>query len=892
MLTTLAFLLDPQHLGTVVRYPLSPDFAAAWECLPRYRDSDTSKPVRPAYASLATALSAVTNQPVVLMPDILDRPDDEQPLPTVLVTTDPIPGRLLTRAVRSWERHVRGGEDANTLAPLLADSETHQEELARFICGADLGRPRAPQWFYRVAAWNFAAHVGRKDLHLPALRLPEALHGEGEQQRGGTRLKWLMDTSGSLLAWDHVLTHHAGQPRATGHAMHKIDFRVITLPGESRIAVHALPTFSRLATHWASTRTAFVARGKDTVLRLPVGHRRTEDGWEPYARGFTTQVVDACNLETITLGTNDTLAAGTGTVRALIPAPVEHPLGKGTGTRFNLYLANYIKRAAHKLKPTQVTYERTDFEVTRPAKGPITRDDLPQALAGTRAATVRLLALYDSEYTRERMITALTDYLDDPEQAPPWHDGRDFPLVGPVSVHFRRMPELVSTVPVHWDQHLAFLTSLPHADLTGVWIETRWNPKKRARRDRAEDYDPKRDLRRHFHHRGVVSQFIAHRNRPKPRPATAPAPDGTATAVPVCAHDAEPPIAEAGARAPGRPKVDYPAINGLRDLLLRLGAIDRRLADAVPFTDTALLIGLHLRQQRVSNRTIGSADRTQMVEVLTGLRTSADPDEPWRLGIYNRQNHSWVSLPNGEAAFGSGPIGVDGHARHADGAQLVREHIKAALRILPTGLPVIVFADAEACRTIWPALQHAQLGEGPYPGDDLAAQGRPVAVVTINASYGEVPTPVDRADGRRKDQERPAAPDTYLHRRTTATGVTSWYLAQASRTYNGFGQTSINGSNHTRFTLPNDLKDTVLGKDWHSFTATQITVPVPGPYDPEQLAALTAALCHQSLGWDARTRHPVPLHIAGCVDKNHSEHRGPSTGLTDTDTPSDDSDSP
>ncbi|MEU3317393.1 RNaseH domain-containing protein [Streptomyces sp. NPDC006662] len=51
--------------------------------------------------------------------------------------------------------------------------------------------------------------------------------------------------------------------------------------------------------------------------------------------------------------------------------------------------------------------------------------------------------------------------------------------------------------------------------------------------------------------------------------------------------------------------------------------------------------------------------------------------------------------------------------------------------------------------------------------------------------------------------------------------------------------------------------------------------PNPGR-DPEQLAALAAQLCHQSLAWDARTRHPFPLHVAGAMDRAHPEYRSPS----------------
>ncbi|WP_431949467.1 RNaseH domain-containing protein [Actinacidiphila sp. bgisy167] len=886
MLTSLAYLLEPERLGRVVLYRLTKDFSEAWRQLPRYRDNDTSKPVRPAYAGLATALSAVTSQPIVIMPDAITPPEDDFAVPAVLATTKPIAPRLLTRAVRSWEQLIRGGADDNTLAPLLAQSEMVKPKLGFFIENAASGRPRAPQWFYRVAAWNFAATLARTPLHLPA--------GTAD---AGKRLEWLMDTRGSLLAWDHVLKGQTERPARIGYGMHKLDFRVITLPGEPRIGIHVLPTFSRLATHWAGTRTAFVERGKNnTVLRLPVGHRRTDEGWEPYARNFAAQVVSACNLEAIKLGTNETLADMSGSVRALVPGPTEHPLGKGTGTRFNLYLANHVKTAAAKLKIEQVTYGRTDVEVIRHTTGPVVREDVDHALSGTGQDRVRVLALYDDEYTRERMITALTPYLEDPEQAADWNDNRDHQLTERLCVQLRRVPALVSPTPIDWDRELAFLAPLVSTALTGVWVETIWNPKKRTTRrgQQADVYDPKRDLRRHFHRRGTVSQFIAQRPRPRPpKPEDEeglPPEPGTDADLEILGADGAPePSEDETPKKPkrSRPRLDYPAINGLRDLMFRMGAVDGRLAEGVALDRPTILVGLHLRQQRISSK-IGSADRTQMVEVLTALHTDPDPRWPWRLEMYSRRDHAWLPLPQGEAAFGTGPIGVDQHARHKEGAALVREHIKAALRILPGQTPLVIFVDTEACRTIWPGLQHARFGEATLPSEGLDDNGRSVAVVSINTSYGEVPTPVDRADARgRRDPARPQAPDDWLHERTTATGLTSWYFAQKSRSYDGFGQTGINGSTYTRFTIPEDLRDKLLRKDWHSFTATQITVPQPGEHRAKDLAALAAALCHQSLAWDARTRHPVPLHVAGAVDRNHPEYRGPSFE-TETDQPGDD----
>ncbi|MEU9489281.1 RNaseH domain-containing protein [Streptomyces decoyicus] len=59
-------------------------------------------------------------------------------------------------------------------------------------------------------------------------------------------------------------------------------------------------------------------------------------------------------------------------------------------------------------------------------------------------------------------------------------------------------------------------------------------------------------------------------------------------------------------------------------------------------------------------------------------------------------------------------------------------------------------------------------------------------------------------------------------------------------------------------------------------TAAQIAVPHAGERDPQHLAALAAQFCHQSLAWDARTRHPFPLHVADAMDRAHPKYRSPS----------------
>nr|WP_239106220.1 RNaseH domain-containing protein [Streptomyces rubrogriseus] len=340
------------------------------------------------------------------------------------------------------------------------------------------------------------------------------------------------------------------------------------------------------------------------------------------------------------------------------------------------------------------------------------------------------------------MTEALAAYTSTPERPLDCGDHQDHRLSQRLVVRFHRLRALDHAKQVDRDGELDFLDQLQDDAVNGAWVETIWNPKptKREREAGQQRHDHKRDLRRALYERGIVSQFLARQSQPDPDDA---------------ADEAD---TDAEAEAPK----DDKAINALRDLLFRLGCVDDRLRHVTDLADEPILVGIHLRQQRVSNRRPGAADRTQMVEVLTALHTSNDPERPWRLDSYDHHAHDWRPQAAAEAAFARRAIGREGHARHEEGAPLARQHIESALKVLPSDRPLITFLDTEACRTIWPGLQNVRFGKGPLPGDDLRTETRSVAVVAINTSYGEVPTPVENTASPRKNQTPAEAPEASL----------------------------------------------------------------------------------------------------------------------------------
>ncbi|WP_373889280.1 RNaseH domain-containing protein [Nocardia sp. XZ_19_369] len=96
-------------------------------------------------------------------------------------------------------------------------------------------------------------------------------------------------------------------------------------------------------------------------------------------------------------------------------------------------------------------------------------------------------------------------------------------------------------------------------------------------------------------------------------------------------------------------------------------------------------------------------------------------------------------------------------------------------------------------------------------------------------------------------------------------------LAQPSRVHRS-GAAGRAGTDHTRWTLPAH-RERWMPDDWHALTGTEISIPRPGGWDTDQLAALAARLCQQTVSWDDRTRLPTPLHLAKCADDDHPRHQ-------------------
>lgn len=828
MLITLSYRLPraraAEILGTITAYPLTAEFSDAWSKLPKGKSGK-----QPHYSSLATGLCAATAQPVRLFGE-RDLTEDEVDAGSrmLLLTSRPFDYRLPV-ALTTWEHQIRGDQAPETLTPLLPEPEPARP-LADYITFRPNASPEAPNWVYRSAAWQLTAHLARQPLRID----------------GRPPLTLRMDTDGSLLAWeaDDLIT----SPDGTAFGMARIAARLVTSPGTGDLIVCFSAHLSRIAPKWAAVKRAWIARDDPgaLLLRLPVHHRRRPrddpraeaDPWRHDLSREVPAIIEACELEPITLP--DGLPAVPGGIRPLAPG-YRHPLGTGLGARFMLRLHEHVTACLPALEPLGLEPDKAITLAQREPTPALT--DAAIGSAGYQRLTIA--CLYATAGARDRMLGALQELTGEPLTSLP--DGQPRPVSGHLSVIAFHCPQMLAHGEPKRAAHLDRLLAAPglvrdHDSLACAWVETEFHPEMNI--DRTADAKP--HLRRLLAHSGIPSQFLA------TEPVTIPK----------------------GARRRTESATAHAARSALHDLLRIVGILDGRILQAVTsprhhrLDRPVLLVGIHARRQQT-----GDNEDPPLVLVLAVIRATPHPDVPWQALLYSGKQRRWLRHAAGIADFHSRAIGDPALGRTEEKAARTRDLVEKYLAQLADdhpGLPMVIFTDAPATRTIWPGLQDRHFGVGAMPGDTLRAAGTEVAVVRSNHN-DEIGRPVTRqGEGIMPgDPFQPAAPGRRVYRRTD-TDQPVWLFAGISRTYGAKGGAA--GAQYTRWTVPAGLSGMVR-KPWHSYTATEISVPCPGTWDPAALAALTARLCEQPVSWDGRIVYATPLHLAASADKDHPDYR-------------------
>lgn len=824
MLTTIAYRLTPDLLGDLVAYPFTSDFAHAWELLPARRQPNGER-AKPRYAALAAALRAVTAQPVALYPRYdLGRRDTDAGTEALLVTTSPIDPWLLTTCVRTWERVLRDGHDADILTPVLNLDPGAPRPLAAYLERDEAGRIQGPGWLFQAARWNAAQVLARQPLMLP----------------GYGPLSLRLDTDGDLVFWADPIS--TAWKQHSWHAMVYVSTRVVTLPGVPELVLRLDAHVTRIATTWYQVKTARIARPdpQSPLLKLRVQPPWPERGRPyPLIEDAAAEIVQACGLDPIELPTQ--LPIQPGLVRPVSPVR-RHGIGRGAGARFLKLLQAH---ASSQLGAQPLIYDTTKVSVTRPIEGRIAPRHIDEAIHASGTNRLRLACLYGTRLAREHLANELSRYATANDQPVPLdQDDTEYPLTQALTVVFYREPELV-TAGAERLTDLVMQRPWDKAEddtRTAACVETYWDP------DNPAQDDAKHPLRRVLGSAGVVTQFL---NGARLKP------------IPVPTDDKE-------------PDSDHPVANAIRDLFRAAGVFDHRHAAAtvtpktLPLDQPATLVGVHLRRHTPRRRPYGKRPPRRLVVQLLALHTTADATAPWRVEMYSDQHGKWMPYADALASFHAGKIGSTEHGRDAERAAAVRDYVDQALtQLIHAGL-VIVLTDAEACRSIWPGLANKRLGEGALPGDSLVRAGTAnVAVVRCN-NNAEIPQVIGRTEGRLPgDPDQPAMPGARLYQLPDAAHP-SWLLAQASRVHRSAQIGARAGTQYTRWTLPAD-DSRLMSKDWHAITAIEITVARTGGLSPLALAALTARLCHQAPSWDDRVHLPTPLHLAVKADEDHPD---------------------
>ncbi|MFM9444315.1 RNaseH domain-containing protein [Streptomyces acidiscabies] len=824
MLITLAYRIRRQDLdallGTITAYPLTEEFEAAWESLPK-REGQR----RPRYSALATGLVAATGRPVRLFGEH-DLAEKEQRAGSrvLLLTSDSAFDHRLRVAVRAWERYIRDGKGTAALAGLLPDPE-QARPFADFVTFRAGEVPVMPGWVFRTAEWQVMRKLADAPFRVDG-RPPVTLS---------------MDTDGALLAWDgdDLIVNRAG----TAFSLHKVTARVTTRVGIEDPVLCFDANLSRISPKGDWAKNVWVDRGLEgtPILRLPLRRSldKEADTWRRYFDPAIAKILEACQLEALEFP--DKLPDVPGAIRPQMASSRFHALGSGPGPRFMMRLHEHIVRTLPALVP--LSYEADKRIRLAPRVTKYAPDGLPSAAVGPSGfERVTLACVYRTPKGYERMLAELaelTGRLVNPEPG-----GPAISVNARLDVIARYCPGLLDHDTVN---RAAFLKSLDlpsgKDDLVAAWLETEYHPD--APRP---ELDAKPHLRRLLGHLGVPTQFLA----------------------------SEPAVLPLKTTPPSSETKKHAARAALRDLLRAAGVLDGRLLDAVAaggrpnvLTRKVLLVGIHARRQQTGE------EGTPLI--LTMVAVYVDPDDlaNCRLLVYSDRRKTWASGARGVADFHAGAIGTARFGRTGEKAELTRAVVEARLADLlalqPDGTPMVVFVDTLETRTIWPGLQNIRLDKGPLPGDTLRNKDADVAIVRLNTNISEIGRPVTRREKANmpSDPNKPAAPERKVYR--LAEGERHCWLF-AGRSVSIKAKGGDRGALYTRWTLPAGLTSQVT-VPWHSYTGKEIVVVSPGSWAPEQLASLTASLCEQAISWDDRTQMPVPLHIATVIDEDHPDYR-------------------
>jgi hypothetical protein len=801
VLTTLAYRLDAELAGTVTVYPATPEVCHAWEGArnqfsQRERAARGSPPRAELLSlprrSLAVALRAVLGDVAVVNDPY--PPTTDQGSRTAgawLITRLPVDPWLLHTALAAWEAEATTSTEHN-LAEAVSTSHPVRVDLGHLVAAA----ASAPNWVWTAAAWEAMRRLQERPLDL-----------------GYRRVVLRLDSDASLLTWDDLITIEGGTRTHAG--IHRVTWKVISMPGESWPLLRLDACISRVATSDFRVEHAWVEldRQGSALLHTEIWARR-RDG--KIVREYPPGLARAIEAVSPTRLPELSFAAAhpAGPVRLQYTNEGSHWLGTGPGQAFLGVLQDAADEQLGDHR--RLDLEPTDLRFVKRVTGPPSPSAIAGAVHGARARRLLIHVLPADGRGRERMRRLISQQLaGDVETLIP-ADGDILDAADAVRVVFHPPnPGLVNPgVP-----QLPPIGTSDGDDIAVALIETS------AELGGAKD-DPKPLIRAVLAERGIASQFL------------------DASTTPKIETDA-----------------DHPALNAWRDALRAAGLVDDRLDTAARRDgQQAMFVGIHLTQPQGEG---GIAVVLTALVVDDEIASSGPPT--WRALGY-RPAHGWTRYVDALTDYHSSDLVAKAHrSSGSETREVVARYVDCALDQLLRELPshrAVAYLDTDGkARQVWSGLTNKRLGTPPLPGGPPCADR--LAVVRLN-STNEIPQPVWNLTSTGR-QEMPM-------RLFVTSSPDSWLLVNKSQSLQAFSG-ARDGSKTTRFHVADGQSRGRLGDNWHSLTATEITVVRSAGWEPRVLADVTARLCHQAISWDGRTTTAAPLHMAKQIYEDHPARR-------------------
>ncbi|WP_161849174.1 RNaseH domain-containing protein [Frankia sp. ACN1ag] len=900
-LNTLAFRCTPALVADAAVYirHLDEETWKLWDdldrqCKQRYRNDSAQAPY-----SIATLVLGILSGGYVHF-----APDRRAPF---LASREPLDSRILRRVFTLTHGLALGDKidaiDLTTppeLAKRIADLREEHYLLADHLTPTPGRQPNSPGWVYRTVTWDLARRLAAK---------PWAISDSKE-------ITLQPDTTGGLIALDDPWVNDQGGR----FALSRTRLALKTLPNITSPLLLLTSRVTHIADSLIFSKTALAKQpgiGRP-VLELDLDGRGG-------ARTVNRLALDALGRLDMDYSILRTMAErSTREQQLLAQARAENrparfprdspgqvwpvraksasfPIGVGTGMhhlrRLRDHASLVFADAAEPLELLEVRMQfphrptdperisarerarRKEERASNGRSGPLAEPGnafpSPEAIvASVKAAgfdTLRIACLWYRDETRLRMLDTLRRVFALDHVALDPQDDQELELhPGTISAVFQQAGEFLRPGRAAGREEALrkdrFALESRDGVLIGAWCETEMPTAEDATDTDAGDLDAKHQTRSILAALGVPTQYLLGSD-------------------------------DNGVIHPKEGK-DHPAEWALLDLYRSLGIIDDRIANALkpPSTgypvDRVAHVGIHVRQQ---NRRKGERGRPKVVITASALVPPADPVGTWTLIGWSSTRPEWQPYRAAQTAFHatSYPEGTDTRTyrqRWDEAADIVERALQDLANELD-GIPYAVTVDEMASRRMWHGLQNIHQGASAetrtsrywLPGSTLHRDDRPQAVIRVNIKDDEVPSPVSTTRVSKDLDSQPTDGETAttLYQVTTDFGTPVWILCNVPRSYDGAGAGRL-GAKYTRWDARRSVwsdnkaerRKGEMSQNWYSMTATEIypltykdTVPA------DALAIATAKLCHQTISWSDRIRHPVPLHAAKQMDLDHPQYR-------------------